>query len=88
MPGMDGVEVAGAIKADPAIRDTLVVLLTSVGQWSELRRTEGVRVDASLVKPVRQSQLLNTLATAWSKKLEIAAGGPFHIRARSACRWT
>ena len=72
MPGMDGLEVADAIKLDPAIRDTLVVLLTSVGHWSELRRTEGTRVDASLVKPVRQSQLLNTLATAWSKKLEIA----------------
>jgi signal transduction histidine kinase/DNA-binding response OmpR family regulator len=72
MPGMDGLEVAGAIKADPAIRDTLVVLLTSIGQWSEVRRIEGARVDASLVKPVRQSQLLNTLATAWSKKLAIA----------------
>jgi signal transduction histidine kinase/PleD family two-component response regulator len=75
MPGLDGLEVAGAIKADPAIRDTLVVLLTSVGQWSELRRIEGARVDASLVKPVRQSQLLNTLATAWSKKLAIAQVG-------------
>jgi two-component system, sensor histidine kinase and response regulator len=75
MPGMDGLEVAGAIKADPAVRDTLVILLTSVGQWSELRRTEGARVDASLVKPVRQSQLLNTLATAWSKKLAVAQAG-------------
>src|SRR5450432_1801532 len=75
MPGMDGLEVAGAIKADPAVSDTLVVLLTSVGQWSELRRTEGAHVDASLVKPVRQSQLLNTLTTAWSKKLEIAQLG-------------
>ena len=55
MPGMDGLEVAGAIKADQAIRDTLVVLLTSIGQWSEVRRIEGARVDASLVKPVRQS---------------------------------
>jgi signal transduction histidine kinase/DNA-binding response OmpR family regulator len=75
MPGMDGVEVAGAIKADPAIRDTVVVLLTSVGQWCELKRTEGACVDASLVKPVRQSQLMKTLAAAWSKKLEIAPGG-------------
>jgi CheY-like chemotaxis protein len=72
MPGMDGVEVAAAIKADPALRDTVVILLTSVGQWCELRRTEGPRVDASLVKPVRQSQLLKTLATAWSKKLASA----------------
>ena len=75
MPGMDGVEVAGAIKADPAVRDTLIVLLTSVGLWSELRRNEGALMDASLVKPVRQSQLLSTLATAWSKKLGIAPAG-------------
>jgi len=74
MPGMDGVEVAGAIKADPAIRDTLVVMLTSIGHWSELR-TEGARVDASLVKPVRESHLLNALATTWSKKLEGAHVG-------------
>jgi signal transduction histidine kinase/DNA-binding response OmpR family regulator len=91
MPGMNGLEVAAAIKADPGVRDTVVVLLTSVGQWSELRRTEGARVDASLVKPVRQSQLLNTLATAWSKKLEVAhvvpsasARGAVHVASKLA----
>ncbi len=70
MPGMDGVEVAGAIKADPAVRDTVVILLTSIGR-GELKRTEDARVDVSLVKPVRQSQLLFALSTAWSKKLGI-----------------
>jgi CheY-like chemotaxis protein len=70
MPGMDGVEVAQAIKADPEIRDTVIVLLTSVGNWSEVRRMGGASIDASLVKPVRQSQLLKTLAQEWSKKLE------------------
>jgi PAS domain S-box-containing protein len=72
MPGMNGLEVAEAIKADPANRDCVIILLTSVGHWSELRRTEGAWVDASLVKPVRRSQLLNTLATAWSKKLQVS----------------
>jgi PAS domain S-box-containing protein len=92
MPGMDGAEVAAAIKADPALRDTVVVLLTSVGEWSELsRRTEGAQVDASLVKPVRQSQLLMTLATAWSKNREIwrvgrlaSARGAVPVGAQSA----
>jgi len=70
MPGMDGVEVARAIKADPEIRDTVIVLLTSVGNWSEVRRLGGDSIDASLIKPVRQSQLLKTLAHEWSKKLE------------------
>jgi CheY-like chemotaxis protein len=33
---------------------------------------EGAAIDASLVKPVRQSQLLNTLAGVWSKKLSVS----------------
>jgi signal transduction histidine kinase/DNA-binding response OmpR family regulator len=69
MPEMDGVALARAIKADPRTRGVLVVLLTSVGRWSEVRPLEGVAIDASLVKPVRQSQLLTTLAATWSKKL-------------------
>jgi CheY-like chemotaxis protein len=88
MPGMDGATLASAIKNDPKIRDTVVILLTSVGHWSEVRPMEGACLNASLVKPVRQSQLLNTLATVWSKQLalsvpdnsrrspETATGGP------------
>jgi CheY-like chemotaxis protein len=68
MPGMDGAELARAIKADGAIRETVVVLLTSVSQWIEVRQKESGTIDASLVKPVRQSQLLNTLSTAWARK--------------------
>ena len=71
MPGMDGAALAGLIKGDTAIRDTLTILLTSVGHWSEFKQREARgSIDASLVKPVRQSQLLNTLATAWAKKIE------------------
>ena len=68
MPGMDGAAVAAAIKSDPEIRDTVVILLTSVGHWSDVRPMEGTSIDASLVKPVRQAQLLSTMATAWSRR--------------------
>ena len=68
MPGMDGGELARAIRADAGLRETVLVLLTSVGQWIEVRQKESGTVDASLVKPVRQSQLFNTLSTAWAKK--------------------
>ena len=68
MPTMDGADVAAAIKNDPEIRDTVVILLTSVGHWNDVRPMEGISIDASLVKPVRQSQLLNTMATAWSRR--------------------
>jgi two-component system, sensor histidine kinase and response regulator len=73
MPGMDGATLAAMIKANPAIKDIVFVMLTSIGRWSEVRGLEGAYIDACLVKPVRQSQLLNTLATAWSKKLKATA---------------
>jgi signal transduction histidine kinase/CheY-like chemotaxis protein len=76
MPGIDGATLAAAIKADPALRETVVVMLTSVGRWGEVRHLEGASIDACLVKPVRQSQLLNTLATAWSRKLHRECSEP------------
>jgi CheY-like chemotaxis protein len=75
MPGMDGAELARAIKADAGIHETLVVLLTSVSQWIEVRQKESGTVDASLVKPVRQSQLFNTLSTTWSRKRQPTVPG-------------
>ena len=70
MPTMDGATLGTHIKADPMVKDTVVVMLTSLGNWSEVRRMEGANIDACLVKPVRSSQLLNTLVTAWAKHLE------------------
>jgi signal transduction histidine kinase/CheY-like chemotaxis protein len=69
MPGIDGAVLASMIKADSAIKETVVVMLTSIGHCSEVKGLEGASVDACLVKPVRHSQLLNTLATAWSTRL-------------------
>jgi CheY-like chemotaxis protein len=68
MPAMDGAAVAAAIKARPELRNTIVLLLTSVGHIGEVRGLEGAQVDACLVKPVRQSQLLNAITTAWSRQ--------------------
>ena len=62
MPDMDGIQLARAISADPAISSTRLVLLTSIGiNINETARMAGVEV--VLNKPVRQSQLHDTLAT-------------------------
>ena len=84
MPGMDGATLAKEIKADPATRDTVLVMLSSVGYLGTLRHLEGASVDACLSKPVRQSQLLNALATAWSKKRHVAYVDPAGPANRSA----
>ncbi len=67
MPELDGAALAAEIKSDPELSETIVIMLTSVGHWRELRSLEGVSVEACLVKPVRQSQLTSALVAAWSK---------------------
>jgi CheY-like chemotaxis protein len=69
LPEMDGVALAHVIKGDPILADTVAIVLTSVRHWSEVRDREGSGIDACLVKPVRESQLLNTMVARWSKKL-------------------
>ncbi len=63
MPGTDGLELARAIKADPALFGTRLVLLASFGDRGETRRAREVGISAYLTKPVRPSQLYDTLAT-------------------------
>jgi CheY-like chemotaxis protein/HPt (histidine-containing phosphotransfer) domain-containing protein len=63
MPGMDGMELASRIKADPAIASTQLILLTSMGLRGEAKQARGVGFAAYLTKPVRQSKLYDAIAT-------------------------
>ena len=60
MPEMDGITLARAIKAEPDLSKTRLVLLSSVGISQQDQYPEGI--DASLNKPVRQSRLFDTIA--------------------------
>lgn len=64
MPGMDGEMLGQAIKADPRLRDTTLVMLTSMGQAADAQRMLRGGFAAYLVKPVRQSQLMDALVNA------------------------
>jgi CheY-like chemotaxis protein len=57
MPEMDGITLAHAIKADPAIELTRLVMLTSVGQYGTIESARLAGISAYLTKPVRQSDL-------------------------------
>ena len=58
MPGMDGIELAHAIKSDRALKAVLLILLTSSDQGSGFERA-GIAM--SLRKPVRPSKLYNAI---------------------------
>jgi CheY-like chemotaxis protein len=63
IPGMDGLALARAIKADPAFTGLPLVMLTSVVQRGHGRQVQEAGIGAYLTKPVRQSQLYACLAT-------------------------
>jgi signal transduction histidine kinase/DNA-binding response OmpR family regulator/HPt (histidine-containing phosphotransfer) domain-containing protein len=62
MPGMDGTVLARAVKADDSLASTPLVLMSSLGTRNVARRKNEALFAASLVKPVRQSDLFDALA--------------------------
>ncbi len=61
MPGMDGLELARAIRADPALTNTPMIMLTSLGAAGELRAARAAGIGLYLSKPVRESDLFNAI---------------------------
>ncbi len=61
MPGMDGVGLARIVRNDPALASIRLILLTSVGRIGGAETIRQMGLDASLVEPVRQSELFDCL---------------------------
>jgi signal transduction histidine kinase/CheY-like chemotaxis protein len=68
MPIMDGEELARTIKADAQLKNTVLVLLTSIGLRGDAARMKEAGFSAYLTKPARASQLLNALITVWGNQ--------------------
>ena len=63
MPGMDGIELARAIRSDPALDAMRLLLLSSVGmECAQSSKAAGIA--ASLTKPARRSHLLESIISA------------------------
>ena len=67
MPGMDGLQLAGHIKADAAISAVALILLPSFGQRGHGARARQLGIAAYLQKPVRQSPLFDCLTTVMAR---------------------
>lgn len=63
MPGMDGLELARTIKADPTIASVRLVLLTSLGRLGDAKAAQEAGFVGYLTKPIRKTQLEACLET-------------------------
>ncbi|MBX7259984.1 MAG: response regulator, partial [Candidatus Hydrogenedentes bacterium] len=62
MPGMDGAGLGAAIKADPVLTSTILIMMTSLAERGDANRFRSLGFSAYITKPLRQSQLFDTLA--------------------------
>jgi len=67
MPGMDGIALARAIKAEARISQTRIVILTSMCERVSPAELQEAGIDAWLIKPVKQGQLYQTLVRVLSQ---------------------
>ncbi|MBE7413727.1 MAG: response regulator [Deltaproteobacteria bacterium] len=88
MPGKSGYELAAAVKSDPELRNTPVLLLA--GTFEPLDKNEAMRVgaDDSIVKPFESQDLLDKvkdlLASAESSQGQAASTAPVKPGASAA----
>src|SRR5262249_22409316 len=64
MPEMDGFAVADQVRRRPELASTTLLMLTSAGQPEDIARCQELGINAYLMKPVKQSELLDAIFTA------------------------
>ncbi len=72
MPEMDGLMLGRAIKADPLIAKTRLVMLTSLGNQIDNEELKKSGIEACVLKPVKQSRLFSRIAEVMAGHMPIA----------------
>ena len=70
MAGMNGLDLARAIKADPTLTETRLIVLASLGQHLEDSSLNEIGIDECLAKPVKQSKLMETVNEVFTPDFE------------------
>jgi CheY-like chemotaxis protein/nitrogen-specific signal transduction histidine kinase len=69
MPITDGFLLAEQIKGDPDFEDAILIMLTSAGERGHADKCVELGIAAYLMKPVRQSELLEIICSAIQKSV-------------------
>jgi PAS domain S-box-containing protein len=80
MPGMSGTVLAQAIKADAKLKETPLILLTSITQKGDAKQMQEIGFSAYLTKPIRNSDLLDSLKVVLSNDTSAEASRPIVTR--------
>lgn len=82
MPDVDGFTLARQVKRDQALATTPVVMLTSIASPRDAERCKKIGVEGYLSKPVKHSDLLDALVTAFGVSARRPVSSPRAARAR------
>ncbi len=63
LPGIDGIEVVGRVKADPELRHIPVIALTASAMRGDKERFIEAGCDDYLSKPIQAMELINKVAS-------------------------
>jgi PAS domain S-box-containing protein len=75
MPEMDGFMLAESVKGDPELRQVPLILLTSAGRPGDGARCRRIGIAGFLNKPVKQSELLDTIEAVLGGQTATETGG-------------
>ena len=65
MPNMDGFMLAEQIRLVPGLRETPLIMLSSAWNFESSARSRELGIDHCLIKPVKQSDLLDSIVTSF-----------------------
>ena len=78
MPGLNGIELAEAIHADPTLKGLHMIMLTSMSSSDGITKARDAGFSATLSKPVRQAELLRSISAALGDRGTSAHAAPMH----------
>ncbi len=87
MPDADGFALARSMRRDEALKDTPIVMLTSVQRSEDIARCRRLAIGTCLTKPVKHSDLLDAIAAIFGvstrRGQRDSAAGPARVARRS-----